>query len=150
MIFDFGIDEKVCFSKASLSCGSHMWKNKKVVFTGKGMLKVYTKFYFAHNFLRHDFVRFWKKWKFPRTCSLNLKKHGFKNAKNDIKVLSTITQIGRFMKNGLQKRDFEIFIWVGVVNFDTFKTGSKGRPKVERVFETFWRKTWGRVCSRCT
>jgi len=36
------------------------------------------------------------------------------------------------------------------VYFDILKNGSKGRPKVEEVFETFWRKTWGRVCSRCT
>jgi len=58
MIFDFEIDKKVCFAKASLSCRFSMRKNKKVVFTGKDMVKVYIKFYFAHNFLRHDFVRF--------------------------------------------------------------------------------------------
>jgi len=56
----------------------------------------------------------------------------------------------RFLKNRLQKQDFGIFIGSGVVDFDTFKTGSKGRPKVERVFETFWRKTWGRFCSKLT
>jgi len=41
------------------------------------MVKVYIKFYFVHNFLRHDFVRFLKKWKFPRTGGPNIKKHGF-------------------------------------------------------------------------
>jgi len=47
----------------------------------------------------------------------------------------------RFLKNEPQKQDFGIFMLLGVVDFDTLKTGSKGRPKVEVVFETFWRKT---------
>jgi len=57
-IFDFENDEKACFAKASLSYKFHVLKNKKAIFTGKGMVGVYIKFYFAHNFLRHDFVRF--------------------------------------------------------------------------------------------
>jgi len=42
-----------------------------------------------------------------------------------------------FLKNGLKNQDFVIFIGLGRVDFDTLKIGSKGRPKVERVFETF-------------
>jgi len=58
MIFDFEIDKKVCFAKASLFYRFSMRKNKKVVFTGKDRVEVYIKFLFRAQFLRHDFVRF--------------------------------------------------------------------------------------------
>jgi len=40
MIFDFEIDEKVCFSKASYPVDPICEKIKKWFFTGKGMMKV--------------------------------------------------------------------------------------------------------------
>jgi len=62
--------KKYVLRKASLSYRFRMRKNKKVVLTGKGRVGVYIKFLFRAQFLRHDFVRFWKKWKFTRTWTL--------------------------------------------------------------------------------
>jgi len=51
---------------------------------------VYIKFYFAHNFLRHNFVRilsdFEKSGNFQEHVAWTSKNMVFKNAKNDIKV----------------------------------------------------------------
>jgi len=141
--------KKYVFVKASLSYRFRMRENKKVVLTGKRQGWGLHKIFISRTIFTTWFCPILKKVEISKNMQPEHQKTWFLKREKWHQSFVDYNLNREIPEKWTSKTRFRDFYGIRGGGFWHSQNWIKRSSKIWGVSETFWRKTWGRVCSRC-